>query len=110
LSAFTTIKSGTTDFTNANKNLVNVGDSFKVSGTIQSSNNTTTQSSTTLLFNAVELGAYANGAGQFSVGNAQSWKVESVITLTDATVNAQKVRIETTWTGYATTNQGGYTE
>src|SRR6185312_13297727 len=32
LSAFTTIKSGTTDFTNANKNLVNVGDSFKVSG------------------------------------------------------------------------------
>jgi hypothetical protein len=108
--SFTTIKSGATNFNIPNSNLVTVGDCLKVYATVTSSDNTASLSSAQLVFNSTQLGAYGNGAGLFQPGTAERWLVESVMTLTDATAGAQKVRVETTWTGFLNDSAGGYSQ
>lgn len=100
--AYTTIKTGTTDYTNASKNLVAVGDAIKVCATILSTS-LTSNSGIRILFNATEIGATGIG---FALNSTQMVTYESTMTLTDATAGAQTVRVETLVCFYAEWGSG----
>lgn len=93
--SFTTIKSGATDFTNAQKNLTVVGDVLKIKASVLSAS-LAGNAGVQILFNASQVGATASILG----GICDMITYDIAMTLTDATAGAQHVRVETVVSQY----------
>ena len=99
--SFVPLRTGSTDHTNAAKNLVNVGDYLLIEAFIQSASSAT-NSLVQLLFGTTSLIDFTGVGFPFSSGGGGNEAAKYVIkvTLTDNTAGAMKVRIESELTSF----------